>query len=225
MGIEVLERRFAAIGARVKVTRAPRERFPRIDVGLDRRGEFFELSSPGSHRVSFEIIEADRDDRCLLLLVRDGVETRSSQRRFAKQSRGPGRATGSSAGTSPTSVRASGSFCPVGRWPSTSGTCSATSRSCAGAARTTSSSLRSARVARRSSSTRCIRAGSAWPSSSGCRPRSSGKWREMVRDPELYAKGSVLHPDHNTIVLPDWHQVLMNTEQRARAMRHVAFLD
>ena len=73
MGIEVLERRFAAIGARVKVTRAPRERFPRIDVGLDRRGEFFELSSPG-HRVSFEIVEADGDERCLLLLVRDGVE-------------------------------------------------------------------------------------------------------------------------------------------------------
>ena len=47
----------------------------------------------------------------------------------------------------------------------------------------------------------------------------------MVRDPELYAKGSVRHPDHNTIVLPYWHRVLMNTEQRARAMRHVAFLD
>jgi hypothetical protein len=49
--------------------------------------------------------------------------------------------------------------------------------------------------------------------------------REMVRDPELYAKGSVRHPDHNTIVLPSWHRVLTNTEQRARAMRHVAFLD
>jgi hypothetical protein len=50
-------------------------------------------------------------------------------------------------------------------------------------------------------------------------------WRELVRDPELYAKGSVRHPDHDTIVLHDWHRVLMNTEQRARAMRHVAFLD
>ena len=50
-------------------------------------------------------------------------------------------------------------------------------------------------------------------------------WRQMVRDAGLYAKGSVRHPDHNTIVLHGWHRVLMNTEQSARAMRHVAFLD
>ena len=47
----------------------------------------------------------------------------------------------------------------------------------------------------------------------------------MVRDPELYAKGTVRHPDHVTIYLATWHRVLMNTEQRAQAMRHVAFLD
>jgi hypothetical protein len=53
----------------------------------------------------------------------------------------------------------------------------------------------------------------------------SGRWRELVRDPELYATGTVCHPDHATIVLRFWHRVLMNTEQRARAMRHVVFLD
>jgi hypothetical protein len=37
--------------------------------------------------------------------------------------------------------------------------------------------------------------------------------------------GAVRHPDHATIVLRDWHRVLMNTEHRAEAMRHVAFLD
>jgi hypothetical protein len=52
-----------------------------------------------------------------------------------------------------------------------------------------------------------------------------GGWREMMRDPELYAKGAVRHPDHNTIVLHGWHRVLMNTEHEARAMRHVAFID
>src|SRR5262249_6761260 len=52
-----------------------------------------------------------------------------------------------------------------------------------------------------------------------------GGWRRMVRDPELYAKGCVRHPDHATIMLHGWHRVLMNTEHRARAMRHVAFLD
>jgi hypothetical protein len=53
----------------------------------------------------------------------------------------------------------------------------------------------------------------------------SGGWVRMARDPEVYAKGAVRHPDHATIHLRGWHRVLMNTEQGARAMRHVAFLD
>jgi hypothetical protein len=51
------------------------------------------------------------------------------------------------------------------------------------------------------------------------------RWRTMRRNPTLYAKGRVRHPDHATIVLHDWHQVLMNRESDAPAMRHVAFLD
>jgi hypothetical protein len=50
-------------------------------------------------------------------------------------------------------------------------------------------------------------------------------WRTMLRNPALYAKGHARHPDHATIVLHDWHQVLMNRESEAPAMRHVAFLD
>jgi hypothetical protein len=46
-----------------------------------------------------------------------------------------------------------------------------------------------------------------------------------ARNPRLYAKGAVRHPDHATIHLACWHRVFMNTEQRAQAMRHVAFLD
>ena len=52
-----------------------------------------------------------------------------------------------------------------------------------------------------------------------------GSWQKMVRDAAVYAKGAIRHPDHATVVLPGWHRVLMNTEQRARAMRHVVFLD
>jgi hypothetical protein len=55
--------------------------------------------------------------------------------------------------------------------------------------------------------------------------RRNGGWRQFVEDPEVYAKGTVRHPDHATIHLPTWHRVHMNTEQGARAMRHVAFLD
>ena len=59
--------------------------------------------------------------------------------------------------------------------------------------------------------------------SEGLRRRE--QWTEMVRDAEVFAKGAIRHPDHATIVLQGWHRVAMNTEQRARAMRHVAFLD
>jgi len=52
-----------------------------------------------------------------------------------------------------------------------------------------------------------------------------GAWARMVRDPDVYAKGAIRHPDHATVQLDHWHRVLMNTEQRAQAMRHVAFID
>jgi hypothetical protein len=47
----------------------------------------------------------------------------------------------------------------------------------------------------------------------------------MRRDPTAYARGKISHPDHATIRLPDWHRIEMNTENRSRAMAHVAFLD
>jgi hypothetical protein len=50
-------------------------------------------------------------------------------------------------------------------------------------------------------------------------------WRVMVRDARVFAKGAIRHPDHKTVWLDCWHQVVMNTETQARAMRHVAFLD
>jgi hypothetical protein len=66
---ELLERRFAVSGARVKVERASGE--PQIDVGLDGRVEFFALRLPGDAETA-TVVDADRDEHCLLLLVRDG---------------------------------------------------------------------------------------------------------------------------------------------------------
>src|SRR6185369_9557432 len=40
-------------------------------------------------------------------------------------------------------------------------------------------------------------------------------WRQMMRDPTVYVRGRVWHPDHKTIVLNEWHRVLMNTEREA----------
>ncbi len=44
----------------------------------------------------------------------------------------------------------------------------------------------------------------------------------MRRNPLVYARGKVRHPDHATISLPFWHVVVMSQEQRAL---NVAFLD
>ena len=55
--------------------------------------------------------------------------------------------------------------------------------------------------------------------------REQHDWRRMERDADVFVHGYVQHPDHETIVLPYWHKVVMNTETRARAMEDVAFLD
>jgi hypothetical protein len=51
------------------------------------------------------------------------------------------------------------------------------------------------------------------------------RWRVMSRNPGVYARGSVRHNDHATIMLPFWHRVLINTENQSRTMANVAFLD
>ena len=253
---EVLERRFAAIGARVKVERARSE--PRIDVGVDRRGEFFALRLPPD-RESASIIDVDRDDRCLLLLVRDGDEKSKFLCGFDERhwfvAAVPERARGivgvSSAkdALQPVAVRAAvarvrprdrfrrrnAAYIRQGEWfflrqwtvtfderdvfhnePLTRGR---------GKAHVLQYALRrGGQVVYVNSShpTGISEAKFAALSESEVR---KGAWQQMVRDPELYAKGSVRHPDHNTIVLHGWHRVLMNTEHAARAMRHVAFID
>ncbi len=55
--------------------------------------------------------------------------------------------------------------------------------------------------------------------------RRMHSWQPMTRDADVFANGAVRHPDHATLRLDGWHRVVMNTEQLARAMRHVVFLD
>lgn len=47
-------------------------------------------------------------------------------------------------------------------------------------------------------------------------------WQVMQRNPQVYAKGKIRHPDHKTITLPFWHRVVMNEESR---VDNVVFLD
>jgi hypothetical protein len=55
--------------------------------------------------------------------------------------------------------------------------------------------------------------------------RSRWSWRVMRRNPKVYVRGRVRHPDHATVVLDGWHEVFSNTEHLSHAMRNVVFLD
>ncbi len=49
-------------------------------------------------------------------------------------------------------------------------------------------------------------------------------WQVMQRNATVYAMGKVRHPDHKTIRLPFWHQVVMSAETRTQN-GNVVFLD
>ena len=55
--------------------------------------------------------------------------------------------------------------------------------------------------------------------------RKRWDWRVMRRNPRVYVRGSVRHPDHKTVLLTGWHEVLSNTEHLSHAMRDIVFLD
>lgn len=55
--------------------------------------------------------------------------------------------------------------------------------------------------------------------------RRKNGFRMMKRDATVYVRGEITHRDHKTVYLNGWHRVLMNTENRSRAMRFLAFLD
>jgi hypothetical protein len=50
-------------------------------------------------------------------------------------------------------------------------------------------------------------------------------WRSMRRNPRVYVRGRITHPDHATVALTVWHRVYMNTETQAKANAAVVFLD
>jgi hypothetical protein len=57
------------------------------------------------------------------------------------------------------------------------------------------------------------------------RERERWNWRVMKRNPKVYVRGRVRHPDHATVNLDGWHEVFSNTEHLSQAMRDVVFLD
>ena len=77
MDISLLTNKFESIGARLKVVGRPRRRFdssPRLltlDIGSDRRGEFFEIAPQTGTDPKVEVISVRPLNRHLLLLVRE----------------------------------------------------------------------------------------------------------------------------------------------------------
>jgi hypothetical protein len=256
MSNEVLERRFAAIGARVKVLRAPRSADARIDVTWDRRGEVYEVSLP-SGVASADVVEADPMERCLLLLVRDAGEKSKFLCGFDERhwfvaavpesAAGVGSVEAAKDALQPEAVREAvarrrpkdrfqrknvayvrqGEWFFLPQWTFEVDEADVLRDEPLSRGRGNDHLLQFAFrrggeiVYVSDDHPTGIDEDAFWRLSTASRRR----WREMLRDPELYAKGAVSHPDHNTVVLPYWHRVLMNTEQRARAMQHVAFLD
>ena len=52
--------------------------------------------------------------------------------------------------------------------------------------------------------------------------RKVSGWEHRVRDPEVYVKGAISHPDHSTLMLRGWHRVYVNAEVLSEEL---AFLD
>jgi hypothetical protein len=55
--------------------------------------------------------------------------------------------------------------------------------------------------------------------------RGRWSWRVMRRNPKVFVRGRVRHPDHATVALNGWHEVFSNTEHLSKAMQDVVFLD
>ena len=51
------------------------------------------------------------------------------------------------------------------------------------------------------------------------------RWSIMRRNARVFVRGAVQHPDHDSLFLWCWHEVVPNRESEASAMQHVAFLE
>jgi hypothetical protein len=259
MDTRVLERRFAEIGARVKVE-GPLRGSPRVDIRADRRGEYFDISFDGNgENAELSVVDTRPADSHLLMLVRAGDEKSKflcgfDERHYfvaaiPEDARGVSGVAAAKAALQPEPVlqaidrkrpkdrfrRRNSAYVRQGEWffvpvpdldvnekdvlrnePLSRG-------------RGTPHLME---YAYRSGGTTVYvnRQHPAGISEKRFRQltddqRRSGGWTRMVRDADVFAKGAIRHPDHAKVVLAGWHRVAMNTEQRAKAMQHVVFLD
>ena len=259
MSSDTLERRFAAVGARVKVAQAPWRGEPRINIHADARGEYFDIRFTGSDAaVELDVVDVQPHDRHLLLLARVNGEKSKflcghDERHWfvaaiPETARGVTGVAAAKAALQPDAVREliertrpkdpfrrrNAAYVRQGEWffvparvdppdafvlrdePLTRG---------AGKAHVMQYAYRRGGVVVYVNDRHPQGLTQSEFESIPQHVRESQLWEQLVRDAEVFARGTVRHSDHATIQLATWHRVLMNTEQGARAMRHVAFLD
>jgi hypothetical protein len=260
MDTSMLERRFAAIGARVKVANELWRGSPEIDVLSDRLGEYFNVRFRGNGpAIELAVVDVQPADRHLLFLVRRGEEKSKflcghDERHWfvaavPESARGVAGVPAAKRALQPAPVHAAigrarpkdpfrrrnSAYVRQGEWfflpepglhvdvkdvlrnePLRRGL---------GTAHVMEFAYR--RGGEPAYVNRRHPAGISEARFRGLSvdERRMGGWTRMVRDMDVFARGAIRHPDHATITLPDWHRVLMNTEQGAQARRHVVFLD
>jgi hypothetical protein len=251
---EVLERRFAEMGARVSLAKRPWNGSPRIDV----RGGVFDIAFTGTGmRAAVEVIDVDPRDRHLLLLVRN-EDAKSKflcghdERHWfvaavPESARGVTGVASAKLALQPEVVqlvaaqlkdrfrRRNAAYVRQGEWFFVPAPAVRVADHLVLRNEPLTRGRGKAHVLQYAYRTGGTLVYANWRNQSGISEpqfarlpadeRKRGNWTRFARDPDLYAKGTVRHPDHATITLPAWHRVLMNTEQRAQAMQHVAFLD
>lgn len=268
MNTNLLNTKFAHIGARLKVADRPsrRNRWAApisLDVQTDRKGEFFEISQPPGAETEIAVLDVQPADRHLLLLVREGKDKSKflcghDERhwfvagipesapvgtvRQAKEALKPAEVQTAQARQGlrgkARSRRKNAAYVRQGEWfflPAP------------GFVVDEKLVLGNEPLARGNGGKPhwaefCYRTGgetvyvcSRYPNGVTVQqyqgilagnPKAKGwGWRTMQRNPGVYVKGRIRHPDHATITLHGWHRVVMNTEGQSRAMRNVAFLD
>jgi hypothetical protein len=260
MRTDVLERHYAAIGARLEAIEGGSDGRPWIDIRTDRRGERFVIGYRVETEHDLEVIHVDRTNRHLLLLMRRSRDDRKSKflcgfderhwfvAAVPEDARGVTDVATAKAALQPELVheavsrsrpkdrfrRRNSAYIRQGEWffvptPELDPPASHVIRD---------EALSRGR-GKPHIMERAFRSGGtlvyvSWRSPSGITQgeldrlpehvRREG-WRPMTRGADVYAAGAIRHPDHATVHLNGWHRVAMNTEQRARAMQHVVFLD
>ena len=264
----LLNKKFERIGARLKVVNRSTGRLQSsgllsLDIGTDRRGEFFEITPRHGADPEIEVIDVRPADRHLLLLVReDGAKNKylcgHDERhwfvagisetapvgtvRQAKQALQPREVQNAVARKAVSGKarnrRRNAAFVRQGEWFFLPVADMAVDQSLV---------LKNEPLTRGNGGKPhwvdfCYRTGGETVHVCGRHPNGvtdsqyrkilSGNnkartwgWRTMRRNPCVYVRGRVRHPDHATISLQGWHQVVMNTENETSAMRNVAFLD